>query len=119
MLRAYRTARILLLMNGAARTVESYRAAGRKGWIRRNEIDQMVEANLPADLLPLWNRVRHIVKGSTVDQKTEAFLEYAEARQGDAMVAMIDDADRKLADLLAIRAERDARAQAAYDVVPF
>jgi hypothetical protein len=95
-------------MNEARRTVESYRALGRKGWQTRQENDERVAGNLPADLLPLWERVRHQLKGSGVDQRTEAFLQYAHEHESDALQALIEDAEEKLAASIAKRYAHDA-----------
>jgi len=57
------------------------------------ESDNEVESNLPADLVPLWRRVKRGIKGTDRKTRTEAFLEYAESNESEAVAALVDDAD--------------------------
>jgi hypothetical protein len=51
--------------------------------VRRSESDDEVRANLPADLVPLLERVKRSIKAGPRQSRTEAFLEYAEEHPGE------------------------------------
>ena len=57
---------------------------------RRAESDDEVRANIPQDLLPLFERVRRVIKGTPRMSRTEAFLQYAEEHP-DEVLDLIDD----------------------------
>lgn len=105
----------------STRSVAAYR-----GWEHRRERDERVEGNLPADLVPLWRRVRRGLRCTTAHECYEAMMHYAEEHPGEAVVAMAEDAERDLTRLLreeraAIRAEgggRLSRASVAFPPKP-
>jgi hypothetical protein len=68
---------------------------------RRAESDDEVRANLPADMVRVFDAVRKQIKGSPRKTRTEAFLEWAEENPGEVFEVMQHDADRYLAQLLA------------------
>jgi hypothetical protein len=82
---------------------------------RRSESDDEVRANIPDDLVPLFNRVRGQIKGSARKSRTEAFLEYAEQHPQEAHSNEAVDAevDRLIAELR----ERDSRENPAAPIV--
>jgi len=63
-----------------------------------------VVANLPADLVPLWHRVKRSLRCRTPDHCAELLVEYAHEHPTEAVRAMGDEAESKLADLLERRA---------------
>ena len=75
-------------------------AAAYRGWEKRREHDEAVTVNLPADMLPLWEKAKGQFKGSP-DERREAFLQFAHD-QGDGAVieALIDASDARLAGML-------------------
>ncbi len=72
-----------------------------RGWERRRERDEAVTVNIPADLLPLWERVKGGIRGETPHARFEALMAYAEAHESEAIEAMAEDADRKIEAMLA------------------
>jgi hypothetical protein len=72
-------------------------AAGRsyKGWERRRENDERVTVNLPADFLPLWDRIKLNFKG-TPEQRAESFLHYAHEHGSEVEWAVEEEACAKL-----------------------
>ena len=54
----------------------SYRGAD-----TRRERDDFAEQNIPEELVPLWRRERSRLRG-TPDERSEAFLEWAETDEG-------------------------------------
>lgn len=73
--------------------------------VRRGESDDEVRQNIPADLIPLFERVKRSIKGSPRKTRTEEFLEYAEEHPGEEIHAIEDKTDALIADL-----ERQQRA---------
>jgi len=84
-----------------SRSVAAYR-----GWEHRRERDERVEGNLPADLVPLWRKVKRGLRCTTAHDCYEAMMHYAHEHPGEAVVAMAEDAERDLERML--RAERRA-----------
>lgn len=87
------------------------RAAERKTTTRerRSESDDEVRANLRADLLPLFERVKRSIKGSARRSRTEEFLEYAETHEGEAVEAMVEDGEAYVDRMLAEHEEAERR----------
>lgn len=77
------------------RSVGSYVTASIRGVDRRRSADAEVAANLPADLLPLWEQVARRFSGSP-DERAEAFMEYAHDHASEVVAAIQNDADAKL-----------------------
>lgn len=71
---------------------------------RLSESDDAVRANLPHELVPLFNRVRGRIKSGPRVTRTEAFLQYAEEHPGEVLEAMGDRSDEVIREL-----ERDTR----------
>lgn len=94
---------------------------------RRSESDGEVNANVPAELVPLWERVKRRIKGSTRQSRTEAFLHYAaehpreviEAQEGgiDATIRELERQQARASRLAKTRPSRYTRAELA--AVPF
>jgi hypothetical protein len=76
-----------------------------KAKVRQSESDDEVRANLPPDLVPLFNRVRRSIKGSPRKSRTEAFLQYVEEHPGEEYEAIEGKTDALVREL-----ERQQRA---------
>jgi hypothetical protein len=63
---------------------------------RRSESDGAVVANIPEELIPLWNRVKQKIKGSDRRSRTEEFLQYVEENPDEVIDARQAYADREL-----------------------
>jgi hypothetical protein len=68
---------------------------------RRAESDDEVRSNVPADLLPLFERVKRTIRGSDRQSRSEAFLRYAEEHPSEVIAAMSDLSEREIAKLVA------------------
>lgn len=81
---------------------------------RRSESDDEVRSNIPADYVPLFERVKRTIKGSSRESRTEAFMRYAEQHPNEILGAIEDESDRKVRALVVehARAERAMRAHA-------
>lgn len=67
---------------------------------RRQESDDYVRGNLPAELLPVWEAMKRTIKGGPRTTRTEAFLEWAEAHPDDVLSYQANDADRAVRELV-------------------
>lgn len=67
----------------------------------RRESDDAVRANLPADLVPVFDRVRGRIKGSARRTRTEAFLEWVEAHPDEVAADRAAAADEDVARMIA------------------
>lgn len=67
---------------------------------RAQEDDDAVRANLPPDLVPVFDQVKKKIKGSPRKSRTEAFLQWAEENPGEIVAVQQADADAYLAKLL-------------------
>lgn len=67
---------------------------------RRQESDDEVRANLPEELIPVFDATRKTISGSDRRSRTEAFLEWAEAHPEDVYVLQQESADLYLTKLL-------------------
>jgi len=74
---------------------------------RRGESDDEVRANISSELLPLFERVKRLIKASPRMSRTEAFLQYAEEHPDEVLVAIDDKTDAVIRELE--RQERQAR----------
>lgn len=84
--------------------------AGFRAWETRRERDEFAAQSIPSDLLPLWDRTKLQFRG-TPETRVEAFMQYAhDAGDGEAIDAVQDEADRKLAAMIR---EYEARADRA------
>jgi hypothetical protein len=68
---------------------------------RREESDDAVKSNLPAELVPVFERVKTKIKAGPRRSRTEAFLEWAEEHPGEIVAVQQAQADADLAKLLA------------------
>lgn len=66
----------------------------------RGESDDEVRANIPAELVSVFDKVRRSIKGGPRRSRTEAFLEWAEANPGEVYAIQQAEADSALAKLL-------------------
>lgn len=67
---------------------------------RRAESDDYVRGNLPAELLPVFERVKKQIKGSARRTRTEAFLEWASENPDDVLQHQQHVTDREVAALV-------------------
>jgi hypothetical protein len=72
-----------------------------KARVRRAEDDDAVRANLPADLVPVFNTVKKHIKGNARRSRTEAFLEWAQENSDEVMAMQSLAADRDVERLIA------------------
>lgn len=72
---------------------------------RREESDDAVRRNLPAELVPVFDSIKGKIKGSPRKSRTEAFLQWAEENPGEVVASEQADADVYLEKLL--QAERE------------
>lgn len=91
------------------------RGKGARAHERLVESDDQVVSNIPAELVPLWERVKGRMKDRPKKTRTEAFLEYAESHADEILRASEHEADRRLEELLEERDRRDRELSA----VPF
>jgi predicted nucleic acid-binding Zn-ribbon protein len=66
---------------------------------RASESDDEVRANIPPELVRLFDRVRRSIKGTPRKSRTEAFLEYAEEHPSEVYEAIDDQTDALIAEL--------------------
>jgi hypothetical protein len=71
----------------------------------RQESDDAVRSNLPAELIPLFERVKRSIKGSSRESRTEAMLHYAEEHPDEIVEAQEDLSRREIARLVREEAE--------------
>jgi hypothetical protein len=76
---------------------------------RRDESDDEVRANIPADHVPLFERVKRQIKGTSRESRTEAFLRYVEQTPDELLLSVQDEGDRKLQQQIRERQARDAK----------
>lgn len=93
---------------------------------REQESAGEVEANIPAEYVPLWRRVAKRIKGSGRRSRTEAFLAYAEEHPREVVEAQEDNVDAVIRELEAKMRHHVKRARsstrytrAELDAVPF
>jgi hypothetical protein len=67
---------------------------------RRQEGDEHVRNNLPAELKPVWDRVKKTIKGGPRRTRTEAFLEWAQENPDDVLQHQQHVTDREVAELV-------------------
>lgn len=67
---------------------------------RRQESDDYVRGNLPAELQPVFDRVKRQIKGGPRTTRTEAFLEWASENPDDVLHHQSSDVDREVAELV-------------------
>lgn len=67
---------------------------------RAQESDDEVRQNIPEDLLPLFERVKRSIKGSSRQSRSEAFMLYAEENPHEVVDAQQGLAQREIARLI-------------------
>jgi hypothetical protein len=67
---------------------------------RRQESDDEVRSNIPAELAPLFEKVKRSIKGSTRQSRTEDFLNYAAEHPHEVVDAQIELSQREIAKLV-------------------
>lgn len=67
---------------------------------RAQEDDDAVRANLPPELVPVFEKVRKKIKGGPRRTRTEAFLEWAEENPDEIVAVQQADADAYLRELM-------------------
>lgn len=72
---------------------------------RQSESDDEVRANIPPELLGLFERVKRGIKGSPRMTRTEAFLRYVEDHPNEFLEAMEDKTEALIRELEAKQAE--------------
>jgi hypothetical protein len=72
---------------------------------RAQEDDDAVRNNLPAELIPVFDKHRRSFKGSARRSRTEQFLEWAQENPDEVLAVQQADADKAFKDLL--RQERE------------
>ena len=72
---------------------------------RKQEDDDAVSNNLPAELVPVFDKHRRSIKGSARRSRTEAFLEWAAENPDEVLLVQQAEADKALHELL--KQERD------------
>ena len=78
---------------GAANRARGTRPGVVKTREKRSESDDEVRANLPSDLLSLFERVKRGIKGTPRKSRTEAFLEYVEEHPDESYAGIEDKTD--------------------------
>jgi hypothetical protein len=66
----------------------------------REESDDAVRSNLSSDLLPLFEKVKRSIKGSTRQSRTEEFLRWAEEHPNEVIDAQEELSRREIARLI-------------------
>jgi hypothetical protein len=67
---------------------------------RKQEDDDAVRNNLPAELVPVFDKHRRSIKGSARRSRTEAFLEWAAENPDEVLLVQQAEADKALHELL-------------------
>lgn len=74
---------------------------------RRAESDDEVRANLPPELVPVFERVRRSIKPSSRASRTEVFLRWAEEHPDEIVALEAEAADRAVAALVRERQQHE------------
>lgn len=87
---------------------------------RSAEDDDAVRSNLPAELVPVFDKVRKQIKGSPKRTRTEAFLEWAEENPDEIIAVQQANADKELRAMLKQQRElgRTVRSAGRYKQTP-
>jgi hypothetical protein len=88
--------RRLELANKAHRRAHALTSSARE---KRQESDGEVTANIEAELVPLWNRVRSKIRGSSRQSRTEAFLHYAHEHPREVVAAQESGIEERIAEM--------------------
>jgi hypothetical protein len=93
-----RLERELRAIEGRARKRDTSRGVSRRE--TAGESDDEVRQNLPAELLPVFNRIRRSVRGGPKHSRTEAFLQWAEENPEEVVHIQSFEADATTARLI-------------------
>lgn len=85
---------------------------------RQAESDDEVRANLPPELVPVFDAVRKGIKGTARKSRTEAFLQMAEENPGEVYALQSAQAERDVERLIAEQ-QRLERLERRRSAVPF
>lgn len=105
--------RVLREITGNVRLLRSSRKE------RRVEADDAVRANLPPDLIEVFDEVKSRIKERPGRSRTEAFLEWVEAHPDDVWMVKQREADRELRQLVKAQRYKGRELIAAAPGVPF
>ena len=72
-----------------------------RAWETRRQNEERVRQSLPADLLPLFDRIKNQGPLGETQRRVEFVLEYAEAHEDEVVAALQDEADEKLEAMIA------------------
>ncbi len=61
---------------------------------RQHESDDEVERDIPDELRPVWQRVKHKIRGTARRSRTEAFVEWAAEHQGEVYAILEEQTER-------------------------
>jgi len=67
--------------------------------VRETESDDEVRSNIPAELVPLWSRVKKQMRATERMSRTEAFLRYAEEHPEEYLESIDDKTDALVREL--------------------
>lgn len=100
-------------MKRRRRKLRSRRRFGHYGTLRgaehRSERDELAAMNIPAHLVPLWNRRKGQFRGTPHERYEQFMHSLHEGSEGEEMIALQEDADARLE---AMVRERESRPQA-------
>lgn len=74
---------------------------------RRAESDDAVRADLPAELVPVFDKVRRRISETPRMSRAEVFLKWAEDHPGEVLAIQSHDAERAVAELVHERDEQE------------
>lgn len=83
---------------------------------KRQESDDEVRQNLPPEFVPLFEKIKRSIKGSTRHSRTEELMHYAEEHPAEVVDAQVELSQREIAKLIHEQAklERQVRRPRAY-----
>jgi hypothetical protein len=76
---------------------------------RRAESDDAVRADLPAELVPVFDKVRRSIKSSARMSRAEVFLKWAEDNPGEVLAIQNANAEDAVAELIRERTETERK----------
>lgn len=92
--------RLQAQLSRLATTAKKHKARLSTAKERRSEDDDYVRGNLPASLVPVFNRVAKRIRGGARTTRTEAFLEWAEEHPDEVLEYQGHATDREVAELV-------------------
>lgn len=85
--------------------------AAKRAAERRSESDDEVRANIPRELVPVFERVKRSIKPSDRRTRTEAFLQWVHDNEDEAHAVVFDQVDREVERLVREHAELERNAR--------